>query len=67
MQNFNYGSLFLAGGELVWIIAAIVAVVLAIVLCMLWLNSAKTLKDFKNAETKHRNDSAAAGETRLLC
>ena len=25
------------------------------------------LKDFKNAETKHRNDSAAAGETRLLC
>ena len=50
MQNFNYGSLFLAGGELVWIIAAIVAVVLAIVLCMLWLNSAKTLKDFKNAQ-----------------
>ena len=25
------------------------------------------LKDLKNAETKHRNDSVAAGETRLLC
>ncbi len=44
MQNLNYGSLFLATNNIGWIIA-IVAIILAIVGCLLcWIMSAKTLQ-----------------------
>ncbi|MBO7344640.1 MAG: ribonuclease Y [Clostridia bacterium] len=56
MQNFNYGSLFLVGDALPWIVVAIVSIVAIVVSILCWVLSAKSVTKRFESEQGNINE-----------
>ncbi len=56
MQNFNYGSLFLMGDTLPWIVVAVVAIVAIVVSILCWVLSAKSVTKRFESEQGNINE-----------